>query len=291
MTRNYWQSICKVLAVCAVFLLGGCDMVLMDPKGQVGLEQRQLIITAFLLMLIVVIPVIVMTFLFAWKFRASNKQAKYSPNWSHSNKVEFVVWAVPCLIILALAVITYRSTHNLDPMKPTNPDIPPMVVEVVALDWKWLFIYPEQGIATVNQMAMPLDVPVEFRVTSGSVMNSFFIPQLGSQIYAMAGMVNRLHLEANEAGTYSGMSANYSGHGFSGMRFDALAMSQQDFDGWVEQVRQSNEALDSNSYQNLAEPSERHPVEYFSMVQPNFFQGVVDRFHGRNVSMQAGAGE
>ena len=221
--RKYNKSLGWLSLFAGTVLLSGCDSALLDPKGQIGLEQRSLILTAFGLMLIVVIPAILMAVGFAWKYRASNKDAKYSPNWSHSNKVEAVVWTVPILIILFLAVLTWKTTHALEPSKPLVHDEKPITIEVVSMDWKWFFIYPEQGIATVNEIAFPANTPVQFKVTSNSVMNSFFIPRLGSQIYAMAGMQTRLHLIANEVGTYDGISASYSGPGFSGMKFKAIA--------------------------------------------------------------------
>ncbi|MGX8941528.1 cytochrome o ubiquinol oxidase subunit II [Symbiopectobacterium sp. Eva_TO] len=264
----------------AAALLSGCDMALMNPKGQVGLEQRSLILTALGLMLIVVIPVIVMTIAFAWKFRASNTKAKYTPNWSHSNKIEAVVWTVPIIIILILGTITWKTTHSLDPYKPLVSEAKPITVEVISLDWKWLFVYPELGIATVNELAFPTNVPVNFKITSDTVMNSFFIPRLGGQIYAMAGMQTKLHLIANEPGKYGGISGGYSGKGFSGMKFTAIATpSQQEFDQWVATVRASNKTLNSTEEFNaLAKPSEFHPIEYFSSVQPELFENLIRKF-------------
>ncbi|KAA1337032.1 ubiquinol oxidase subunit II, partial [Escherichia coli] len=192
----------------ATLMLGGCDMVLMNPKGAIGVEQKTLILTAFGLMLIVVIPAIVMAIIFALRYREANKSATYRPNWAHSNKIELVVWTVPILIIITLATITWKTTHELDPYKPLDSDVKPVTIEVISLDWKWLFIYPEQGIATVNEIVFPKDVPINFKITSDSVMNSFFIPQLGGQIYAMAGMQTKLHLIANSAGKYDGFSAS-----------------------------------------------------------------------------------
>jgi cytochrome o ubiquinol oxidase subunit 2 len=263
-------------------MLSGCDMVLMNPKGAIGVEQRTLILTAIGLMLIVVVPVIFMAFAFAWKFRASNKEAKYTPNWSHSNKIEAVVWTIPIIIIVILGTITWKTTHSLDPYRPIVTDKKPMTIEVVSLDWKWLFIYPEQGIATVNELAFPKDVPVEFKVTSNSVMNSFFIPQLGGQIYAMAGMQTKLHLIGNEAGEYKGISSSYSGQGFSGMKFTAIVTpTEGDFDQWVAKVKQSPNTLNATSdFNKLAEPSENNPVEYFSSVRPNLFKETIGKFMG-----------
>ena len=259
-------------------LLSGCNMALLDPKGAIGMEQKSLIMTATWLMLIVVVPVIIMTFLFAWKYRASNKNATYSPNWSHSNKIEFVVWTIPCIIILILGTLTWKSTQALDPRNPLPSENKPLVIEAISLDWKWLFIYPEQGIATVNEIAFPANVPVQFKVTSGSVMNSFFIPQLGSQIYAMAGMQNQVHLIANEEGVYKGMSANYSGKGFSGMKFTATATSADKFDEWVMKVKQSAKGLQMADYEQLAKPTENNAVEYFSSVKSDLYQDIINKY-------------
>ncbi|MDU6409939.1 MAG: cytochrome o ubiquinol oxidase subunit II [Yersiniaceae bacterium] len=280
--EKYNKSIGMLSLFASTVMLSGCNTALMDPKGAIGHEQRTLILTAIGLMLIVVIPVIIMAFAFAWKYRASNKDAKYSPNWSHSNKIEAVVWTVPIIIIAILATITWKTTHSLDPFKPIESDQKPLTIEVVALDWKWLFIYPEQGIATVNEIAIPKNVPVQFKVTSDTVMNSFFIPQLGGQIYAMAGMQTQLHLIANEAGTYKGISSNFSGRGFSGMKFNAIATpNQQEFDNWVAKVKQAPNTLNStDEFNKLAAPSEAHPVEYFSSVKSGLFQEVIGKFMG-----------
>ncbi|OZI15140.1 cytochrome o ubiquinol oxidase subunit II [Sodalis-like symbiont of Philaenus spumarius] len=283
---NKYLGMLSLFSVAA--LVSGCsDMVLMNPKGQIGLEQRSLILTALGLMLIVVIPAVVMAFVFAIKYRASNTKATYSPNWSHSSKVELVVWTVPILIIIFLATLTWQSTHALDPSKPIISDAKPVTIQVVAMDWKWLFIYPEQGIATVNEIAFPAKVPVKFEITSNSVMNSFFIPQLGGQIYAMAGMNATLHLIANEPGSYKGISANFSGRGFSGMKFTAVATPDQaGFDQWVQNVKASPETLCTiETYEQLAAPSEYHPVEYFSSVKPSLYQDVIGKFMGEGTSI------
>ncbi|QWA12442.1 cytochrome o ubiquinol oxidase subunit II [Sodalis ligni] len=285
--RKYNKSIGILSLISAAALLSGCDMALMNPKGQIGLEQRSLILTALGLMLLVVIPAIVMAVVFAIKYRATNTKATYSPNWSHSGKVELVVWTVPILIIIFLATLTWKSTHALDPGKPIASNAKTINIEVVAMDWKWLFIYPEQGIATVNQIAFPVNVPVKFNITSNSVMNSFFIPRLGGQIYAMAGMNATLHLIANEPGAYNGISSNFSGRGFSGMKFTAIATpDQQGFDEWVQKVKSSPETLNTmDAYEQLAAPSEFHPVEYFSSVKPDLFDSVIGKFMGKGKSM------
>lgn len=268
----------------STLILSGCDAALLNPKGQIGLEERSLILTAIGLMLIVVIPVIVMALFFAFKYRAGNN-AKYSPNWAHSNKIEAVVWGVPIVIILILGTITWKTTHSLDPYRPLDSDQKPLVIEVVSLDWKWLFIYPEQNIATVNEIAFPKDRPVEFKITSNSVMNSFFIPQLGSQIYAMAGMQTKLHLIANEAGEYKGISSSYSGAGFSGMKFKAIATPDEaSFNQWVDNVKQSPNTLNNMAaFNKLAAPSEFNKPEYFSNVDPNLYGNVIAKFANHNM--------
>lgn len=288
--RKYNKSLGLLSLIAGTVLLSGCDSALLDPKGQVGLEQRSLILTAFGLMLIVVIPAILMALGFAWKYRASNKEAKYTPNWSHSNKVEAVVWTIPILIIIFLAVLTWKTTHSLEPSRPLVHDEKPITIEVVAMDWKWFFIYPEQGIATVNEIAFPANVPVEFKITSNSVMNSFFIPRLGSQIYAMAGMQTKLNLIADEAGTYNGISANFSGKGFSGMKFAAIATPDKaSFEEWVAKAKQSPNVMnDMAAYEQLAAPSENNKVEYFSSVKPGLFIDVINKFMGHGHNMKKG---
>ncbi|MCU1725873.1 ubiquinol oxidase subunit II [Pseudomonas sp. 7P_10.2_Bac1] len=282
MTKKRYPRLLGLLPLFGTLLLGGCNMTLLDPVGQVGIEERNLIITATLLMLLVVVPVILMTLIFAWKYRASNKNATYAPKWSHSTKIEVVIWTVPILIIIALGVITYKSTHALDPYRPLESDVKPVTIQVVALDWKWVFIYPEQGIATVNKIVFPANTPINFRITSDSVMNSFFIPGLGGQIYAMAGMTTQLHLIANKNAEMDGISANYSGAGFTGMKFKAIATSEADFNAWVDEVKASPKQLDNAEYAALEKPSENNPVELYSSVTPNLFQLIIDKYEGMN---------
>ncbi|RWR00666.1 cytochrome o ubiquinol oxidase subunit II [[Pantoea] beijingensis] len=278
--RKYNKSLGILSLIAGTLLLSGCDSALLNPKGQIALEQRSLILTAFGLMMIVVIPAVLMAIVFAWKYREGNTNAKYSPNWSHSNKVEAVVWTVPVLIIVFLGILTWKSTHALEPSKPLASDVKPIEIDVVALDWKWLFIYPEQGIASVNQIAFPANTPVNFKITSNSVMNSFFIPTLGSQIYAMAGMQTKLHLIANEPGTFDGMSSNFSGKGFSGMKFKAIATANDaEFQQWVEKAKQSPNTLTTmDDFEKIAAPSENHPVEFFSTANPGLFKQVIGKF-------------
>ena len=220
------STMLKLLPVAGAVLLGGCDWAILDSKGQIGMEERSVIATATWLMLIIVVPVIAMIGAFAWKYRASNTRAQYSPDWDYSHRIAAAMVLIPSAIIICLSVIAWRTSHALDPYRPLDSEAKPVTIEVVALDWKWLFIYPDQQLATVNEIAFPTDVPINFRITSGSVMNSFFIPQLGGQIYAMSGHAEQLRLIANQPGTYDGISANYSGGGFSDMKFKAIATTE-----------------------------------------------------------------
>jgi cytochrome o ubiquinol oxidase subunit 2 len=280
LNNRIWLPAGVALATC----LPGCSKLdVLDPKGSIGAAEKSLIGTATYTMLIVVVPVILMTLWFAWRYRASNRDATYAPKWAHSTAIEVVIWTVPSLIILYLGVLTWKTTHELDPYKPIASTVKPINVEVVALDWKWLFIYPDLGIASVNQLAFPVGTPVNFLITSDSVMNSFFIPQLGSQIYAMAGMQTQLHLIADEAGDFAGVSANYSGRGFSDMKFRALATNQAQFDAWVEKIKASSDRLDMNEYNTVAQPSEKEPVRYFSSVDPKLFHNIVAKYNNGHV--------
>lgn len=285
MRRGMFPKLRWAFWVGMTAILTGCQGGILDPKGQVGVEEKNLILTATGLMLLVVIPVIAMTLVFAWKYRASNKNARYEPNWCHSTKIEMFCWGIPIVIVVILGAITWITTHRLDPYHRLDvpKGTPSMEVQVVSLDWKWLFIYPKLGIATVNQLVIPKDTEIRFRVTSQTFMNSFFIPQLGSQIYSMAMMETKLHLIANEAGTFDGMSSNYSGPGFTGMKFKVIAKeNQNEFNQWVSQVRQSNKVLNDASYAQLAKPSKNNPVEYFSSVKPKMFKQVVHQYMKMN---------
>lgn len=289
MTDKKIPRLVQGFLMAAVILLSGCQGGILDPKGQIGVDEKNLILIATGLMLLVVIPVIVLTLVFAWKYRASNTDATYDPKWSHSTKIELVVWLIPCAIVVILGTITWITTHSLDPYKPLDHEREPLEVEVVSLDWKWLFIYPQQHIATVNELVIPTGVPVSFHLTSESVMNSFFIPQLGSQIYTMAAMETQLHLIADEPGTYAGFSANYSGAGFSEMKFNTIATKDDAaFDAWVQQVKGAGRTLNSDTYAALAKPSEADPVAYFSDVQDGMFDQVVMKYmkhHGHSAMM------
>jgi cytochrome o ubiquinol oxidase subunit 2 len=253
----------------------------LDPQGPIALAERDLLLTAFGVMLIVVIPVLVMTFWFAWRYRASNTKARYAPDWSYSPVIEAVIWLVPAAIIIVLGVLVWHSTHRLDPYRPIDHTERPLEVEVVALDWKWLFIYPEHGIAAVNELVFPSGRPVSLRLTSDTVMNSFSIPALAGQIYAMAGMQTRLHLIADTPGRFVGRNMQYSGSGFSDQQFDAIATSQEEFDTWVAKARGSSNPLDADAYRKLAQRSINKRVTLFSTVEPSLFDSVVGKYaHG-----------
>jgi cytochrome o ubiquinol oxidase subunit II len=267
--------------IAGAALLSGCNMVVMDPKGPVGMQEKDLIILAVLLMLIPVLPVIFMTLWFAWRYRASNTKATYAPDFEHSNRIEAVVWAIPTLIIIALGAVTWVSTHELDPRAPlapheSVPHVKPIEVEVVSLDWKWLFIYPDYNIATVNEMALPVGTPVHFKLTSATVMNSFFIPQLGSQIYTMTGMETQLNLRADHIGEYDGISANYSGHGFAGMKFKAVALDDAGFKAWVAKAQAASAPLDAAAYAQLVKPGMEFKPTYYATVEPDLFHKVLN---------------
>lgn len=267
-------SIAAVLMLTAI--LAGCEQVILFPKGDIGIQERDLIIFSTVIMSLIVVPVIIVTLYFANKYRSTNNN-EYEPDWHHSNKIEAVVWTVPCIVVAILAYVTWIKTHDLDPYKALDHAGKPVEVEVVAMNWKWLFIYPEQGIATVNELVVPIDRPVNFRITSGHMMNSFFIPALGGQVYAMPGMQSKLHLIGNEIGSYDGISANYSGAGFANMRFKTHVKSDADFAAWVAEVKTSDKALNRNGYMELDQPSEKHPVTHFASTEPGLFSAIVGR--------------
>jgi cytochrome o ubiquinol oxidase subunit 2 len=254
------------------------NIPVLDPKGIIGLAEKDLIVTATILMGLIVIPVLVLTFAIAWRYRSGNTKAKYTPNWEHSALEEFIWWAVPSLIIAALAGIAWTSSHDLDPFKPLDSSTPTLTIQVVALDWKWLFIYPEERIASVNLVEFPVGRPINFQITADAPMNSFWIPQLGGQIYAMAGMSTKLHLMADEPGTYSGASANFSGRGFSGMKFNAVAVSEEEYVQWLANVRKSPNVLDIRHYKALAAPSENPPISYYAWTDIDLYNSIVQKF-------------
>jgi cytochrome o ubiquinol oxidase subunit 2 len=265
-------------------LLGGCDMVVMNPAGDVARQQAHLILWSTGLMLLIIVPVMALTVLFAWKFRAANRDADYRPEWDHSTGLELVIWSAPLLIVIALGALTWLATHTLDPYRPlgriaAGKPVPasqrPLEIQVVALDWKWLFIYPEQGIATVNELVLPVDRQVRFRLTSSSVMNTFYVPAMAGMIYTMPGMETKLHAVLNRPGRFEGKSANYSGAGFSYMNFPTLAMDTTGFDRWAATVKDGARRLGTAEYLQLEKPSEKVPAIRFAAVQQGLFDRIV----------------
>ncbi|MCB1502753.1 MAG: ubiquinol oxidase subunit II [Bauldia sp.] len=275
---------CLAVAGAGALALGlaGCATSyapILDPQGPVALGQRDIMFRAFGIMMIVVLPVFVLAAIFVWRYRASNAKARFEPEWE-SNGIDALTWIVPALIWATLAYHVWVYTHAFDPYKPLDPYVKPLEVQAVAQDWKWLFIYPEEGIASVNEIAFPAGRPVTFRITSDTVMNSFFIPALGSQIYAMAGMETRLNLLADRPGAFRGRNTQYSGDGFPDQHFAALSMTAEDFDAWVAKAKASGEGLDAAAYEALAKPSSKHPVTYYATVEPGLFGHIIARYDG-----------
>src|SRR5271165_4406537 len=268
--------------VFAAMLLASCQpQGLLDPQGPIASAQLLLLLNSTAIMLVVVVPVILATLGFAWWYRSSNARASHAWDEAYEGRIEFVTWSIPALIVILLGGVIWIGSHELDPRAPMLADPPgdpkPLRVEVVALDWKWLFIYPDQGIAAVNQLVLPVGTPVDFRLTSATVMNSFFVPQLGSQIYTMGGMTTHLNLLAAETGEYPGFSANFSGDGFAEMRFVVKAVPASDFDGWVAQARGTGSALDDDAYAELAKPSQAVPPRIYRSAEPKLFERIIDQ--------------
>jgi cytochrome o ubiquinol oxidase subunit 2 len=244
----------------------------LDPQGPVAHSERLILFDATVIMLAVIVPVIIAILAVAWWFRAGNTRAAYRPDWAYSGRLEFIVWSIPALVVLFLGGIAWVSSHDLDPHKPLA-ETQPLEIQVVSLDWKWLFIYPEQGIAGVNRLVVPAGRPLHFKLTSATVMNSFFVPQLGSQIYTMAGMTTQLHLQADKPGTYPGISAQFSGDGFSDMRFNVEAVPETDFDKWVDETKAGGQALD---YAGLTQNSKADKPAVYRGVEPGLFEKILD---------------
>ncbi len=268
----------RVCLVCGLAaLLGGCRGVL-DPKGPVGAGEKLILLDAVAIMLVIVVPVIVATLAVAWWFRASNRRARYLPDWSFSGRIELVVWSIPALVIMFLGGLAWISSHDLDPAKPLPAGhAPPLQVEVVSLDWKWLFIYPDQGIASVNQLVVPAGAPLHLRLTSGSVMTAFFVPQLGSMIYTMNGMVTQLNLQADQPGSYPGLASHFSGDGFSGMHFDTRAISPPAFAAWAAAARSAGPVLDASAYEALSRQSQNVAPFTYRAAAPGLFEQIATR--------------
>jgi cytochrome o ubiquinol oxidase subunit II len=265
--------------------LSGCDFVVLSPAGDVAAQQRDLVVISTVLMLLIVLPVMALTAVFVWRYRQSNAAARYEPEWDHSTQLELVIWSAPLLIIVCLGAVTWMGTHLLDPYRmlgriasdhPVETGRAPLEVEVVALDWKWLFIYPDYGVATVNELAAPVDRAINFHITASSVMNSYYIPALAGQIYAMPGMETSLHAVINKPGTYKGFSANYSGAGFSGMHFAFEGLTNEGFDAWIARAKASSNTLGRSDYLELERPSQNVPVRRYASVERELFDAVLN---------------
>jgi len=257
-------------------MLSGCTEGVLDPKGPIAVAERQILFNSLGIMLAIVIPTILATLAVAFWFRASNWRAAYLPDFEYSGRLELLVWSIPAMTVLLVGGVAWVGSHDLDPRKPISSSVTPVNVQVVSLDWKWLFIYPEQGIASVNKLVVPVGTPISFELTSSTVMNSFFVPQLGGQIYTMSGMVTRLQLQADHAGTYPGFSAMFSGDGFSDMRFTVDAVESDGFAQWVREARETGPVLNAQSYADLAKPSQAVVPFTYRAVAADLFSGIVN---------------
>ncbi len=279
---RFSPTLASVASLCA---LSACKSVVLFPAGDVAQQQSHILMTSVYLMLFIVVPVMGLTVWFAWHYRESNQKARYTPDWDHSTALELVIWSGPLFIVILLGAVTWLGTHMLDPYRPlhrlsaTQPvtkGTVPLEVEVVALDWKWLFFYPKYGIATVNELAAPVNQPIKFYLTASTVMNAFYIPDLAGQIYTMPGMQTQLSAVMNKTGEYVGFSSNYSGAGFSHMRFAFKAMEEREFSAWVEGVKSKGGELNGKNYLDLERPSEKEPVRYYAKVQSGLYQSILN---------------
>jgi cytochrome o ubiquinol oxidase subunit II len=266
-----------LLAVLLISIttLGGCSEGVLDPKGPISVAQRQIMFNSLGIMLAIVIPTILATLGVAYWFSSSNSRAHYQPDFEYSGRIEMLVWSIPAMTVLLVGGVAWVGSHDLDPPKPIASTVKPINVQVVSLDWKWLFIYPDQGVATVNQLTIPVGTPVSFELTSTGVMNSFFVPQLGGQIYTMAGMMTRLQLQADHPGTYPGLSAQFSGDGFADMRFNVEAVPAENFAQWVDATRSAGPVLDAPAYAELAKPSQAVAPFTYRAVAAHLFSGIL----------------
>jgi len=283
MMKEKLKFIFFILFVTVLFLIGfryvqTHDIAVLNPKGMIALKERNLLNVVTLLMLIVVVPVFILTAYISWVYRQSNKKAKYSPKWDHNLKAEFIWWGIPFLIIVVIGVLTWKGCWELDPFKPLDHPKKPLKIQVVALQWKWLFIYPEQEIATVNDLRFPEKTPLYFEITADAPMNSFWIPQLGGQIYAMPGMRTKLYLIADEPGLYRGSSANLSGRGFASMNFTAQAMGEEDFENWVKSAKASDLQLNQTQYEQISQESIGYPQTDYQLDDRALFDRIVMKY-------------
>lgn len=277
-----------LIIVLASLYLSQKDIVVLNPKGLIGVKQKDLFWISTLLMLIVVIPVFVLTIWAVWKYRVGHDKQKYDPEWNHSTVAEIVWWGVPFVIVIILSVLNWIACYELDPFRPIASDKKTLTIQVVALEWKWLFIYPDQKIATVNFIQIPVDTPVQFVITADAPMNSFWIPQLGGQIFAMPAMRTELYLIANEKGDYRGVSAHLSGKGFSGMTFTVRAGNEEEFKAFVEEGKNADQDLNLDSYKMLAKPSKNNPFAFYKLEYEGLFDWIVMKYMMPEHSVQEG---
>jgi cytochrome o ubiquinol oxidase subunit II len=273
--RNLMRASRFIALFALVVVLAACNRGILDPVGPVGAAEKTILINSTAIMLAIIIPTMIATIAFAFWFRRGNEKATYRPDWEYSGAIELVVWAIPILTVALLGGITWIGSHELEPSKPLQSKVKPITVQVVSLDWKWLFIYPEQGVATVNRLVIPAGTPVDFRLTSATVWNTFFVPQMGSMIYTMPRMTTRLHLQADRQGVFEGRSAHFSGDGFPGMEFKVHSLPPQQFAAWAASARGGGQVLDARSYPQLAKPSSYVKPMTYSKVDPNLFNAIV----------------
>jgi cytochrome o ubiquinol oxidase subunit 2 len=275
-----------IAGIAAAVHFSGASIPILEPRGIIARQQKQLLVITILLMLIVVLPVFALTFGIAWKYRSTNTKAKYMPNWDSNRKLEILWWGIPCAIILTLAIITWVTSHSLDPFKPLAADKSPLTIQVVALQWKWLFIYPNAAIGSVNELHIPVDRPVTFEITSDAPMNSFWIPSIAGQVYAMSGMTTKLNVMADTIGEYRGSSANISGEGFAGMHFKVLVQTERDFNDWLAQTANASATLDKAEYAKLAQPSKDNPSKQYTSVAPGLYSSIIDKYMSPTTKIQ-----
>ena len=263
-------------------------MNILDPQGPIGAAEKAILIDSLAIMLAIVLPTIIATFGFAYWFRASNAKAFHWPDWEYSGRIELVVWSVPALTVILLGGVAWLGAHHLDPPKPIEGSDKPLTIQAVSLDWKWLFIYPDHKVATINTLTVPAGVPLQFQLTSASVMNAFFIPQLGSMIYTMNGMATRLNLRADASGTFQGLSTQFSGDGFADMHFDVHVVPPEQFSKWAQDASNAGKSLDERSYLQIAKPSMKNEPEIYRLADPDIFASVVSQKLPPSPGMQAG---
>ncbi|NOV02981.1 ubiquinol oxidase subunit II [Paenibacillus planticolens] len=291
--RKLVRALLPVMMIALIVLLAGCSdqAMVLDPKGPVAETQKNLIYISTVMCLVILVPVLILTAWIVWRYRdKEGRKAAYKPNWAHNTSLEVVWWSIPIIMIAALAVITVKYTYALEPSKPIKSEKAPITIQVTSLDWKWLFTYPELGIGTLNYVQIPADTPIKFELTSDAPMNSFWVPQLGGQIYTMSGMAMTLYLQADEIGHYFGTGANFSGSHFADMTFDVNATSQADFDAFVAKTKQSPTKLTMDSYEQLAKPGQSKGVQYFSSIPDGLFQKIVTKYtNGQSIHSGHGA--